>query len=286
MSAATAERRVLDEAGGLGATIGIMAIMMFLTVLAAATGLGTAAAAHLLGRDLAGRATVQLATGDPAPVVAALRGDPAVARVVPVDRAELARLLRPWLGADGADPALPMPTLIDVSLRDVDEAGLARLADRVRRVAPVARIDRDQAWMSPVSGLLRSVVWLAGGLVLLMAGATAAVVVLAARAGLQTHRATIEVMHMLGATDRQVARLFQRRIALDAAIGGTIGAVAALAVAAALQVQLAALGSELLGGAALGPGDWLLLALLPVGFVGLATLAARVSVMRVLRHIL
>ena len=53
-----------------------------------------------------------------------------------------------------------------------------------------------------------------------MAAATAAVVVLAARAGLEAHRATIEVMHMLGSTDVQVARLFQRRIARDAAIGG------------------------------------------------------------------
>ena len=50
--------------------------------------------------------------------------------------------------------------------------------------------------------------------------ATGAVVLLAARAGLETHRETISVMHMLGSTDVQVARLFQRRIALDAAIGG------------------------------------------------------------------
>ena len=66
-------------------------------------------------------------------------------------------------------------------------------------------------------------------LVVLMLAATAAVVVLAARAGLETHRATIEVMHMLGSTDVQVARLFQRRIAIDAAIGGALGAIAAIA---------------------------------------------------------
>ena len=33
---------------------------------------------------------------------------------------------------------------------------------------------------------------------------------------LDTHRATIEILHLMGATDVQVARLFQRRIALDA----------------------------------------------------------------------
>ena len=57
--------------------------------------------------------------------------------------------------------------------------------------------------------------------------ATMAVVMLAARAGLEAHRGTIEVIHMLGATDRQVARLFQRRIALDAGIGAAAGGLLA-----------------------------------------------------------
>ena len=56
-----------------------------------------------------------------------------------------------------------------------------------------------------------------------MVGATAATVVLAARAALDTHRGTIEMLHLMGATDVQVARLFQRRIALDALFGGLVG---------------------------------------------------------------
>jgi cell division transport system permease protein len=138
--------------------------------------------------------------------------------------------------------------------------------------------------MSPVSGFLDTLTWLALGLVVLMLGATAAVVVLAARAGLETHRATIEVMHMLGSTDVQVARLFQRRIAMDAAIGGAAGGAAALAVLAFLGTRLAALGSQLLGGITLGPGDWALLVLLPLAFVLLATVAARMTVVGALRE--
>ncbi|MFX5587301.1 hypothetical protein ABTE16_21390, partial [Acinetobacter baumannii] len=75
-------------------------------------------------------------------------------------------------------------------------------------------------WMAPISNFMRIVIALAAGLVLLMATATATVVVLAARAGLDTHRDTIEILHMLGSTDMQIARLFQRRIALDTLIGG------------------------------------------------------------------
>jgi cell division transport system permease protein len=95
---------------------GVMAVMLFLTVLAAAIGLGTANAARLMDRQLAGRLTVQVVVGEPgardaaaARVLAALRGSADVARAAPVDRAELARLLRPWLGDDAADPELPGP---------------------------------------------------------------------------------------------------------------------------------------------------------------------------------
>ncbi|HVF95156.1 MAG TPA: permease, partial [Sphingomonas sp.] len=159
-------------------------------------------------------------------------------------------------------------------------------AATVRRVSGAARVDRHEAWMSPVSGVMTSLTLLAAAIVLLMMAATSAVVVLAARAGLETHRATIEVMHMLGSTDVQVARLFQRRIAIDAAIGGLLGGAAAIVVVAAIGARLASLGSELVGGVALGAGDWLLLALLPFAFILLAIMAARYSVLGALRSTL
>lgn len=286
------DRRVLDEVGGLRAMTWVMAIMLFLTMLAAALGLGTAGAARLLDRQLAGRLTVQVVQGDPvrrdataARIVAALRRLPEVARATPVDRAELTRLLSPWLGSDGADPQLPVPAMIDVDLAGGDAAD-TRIAATVHAISPAARVDRHERWMSPVSGFMTSLTWLALALVLLMAGATAAVVVLAARAGLEAHRPTIEVMHMLGSTDVQVARLFQRRIALDALFGGIVGGVAALGVIAIIGVRLRLLGSELLGGIMLSVLDWVLLVCLPIGFVLLATGAARVTIVRALRRTL
>lgn len=281
---AGSERRVLDEAGGVGAMTWVMGIMLFLTVLAGALGLGTAAASASMRQDLAGRLTVQLGAGANEPaVLAALRAVPGVT-ARPVDRASLARLLGPWLGDDAADPDLPVPVLIDAALADTATAAQATAA--VHRLDPAAGIDAHESWMAPIASLLQTVTWLAAALVLLMASATAAVVVLAARAGLERHRATIEVMHMMGATDVQVARLFQRRIALDAALGGTAGTLSALALALFLGRRLAGLGSQLLGGASLAGVDWLLLAALPLAFVAVATVAARVAVLGALGRML
>ena len=287
------ERRVLDEAGGARAMTGVLAVMMFLLLLAAAAGLATANAKAALDRQLAGRLTVQVLEGEPARrdaaaarVLAALRAEPAVRQAAAVDRAELARLLRPWLGSDAADAELPVPALIDVDLTDASDAAVARVTAAARRASPAASVDRHERWMSPVGGFMASIGWLAAALVALMAMAAAAVVVLAARAGLETHRATVEVMHMLGSTDVQVARLFQRRLALDALIGGGIGALAAAGVVSLLGTQGAALGSELLGNASLGTADWVMLAIIPLLFIGLATLAARWTIVRALRSTL
>lgn len=287
----SSERRVLDEAGGLRAMTWVMAIMLFLTVLAAALGIGTRTAGIALERQLAGRLTVQIVEGDPvardaaaARILTLVRALPGIRRAEPVNRQELIALLRPWLGGEGADPELPIPAMIDVDLGP--GGSVERVAAEVARVSPSARVDRHQSWMSPVTRFMQTMTALALALVVLMLVATSAVVVLAARAGLETHRATIEVMHMLGSTDVQVARLFQRRIAIDATIGGAIGAIAGALVVAFVGYRLQGLGSDLIGGVALGAGGWLALVLLPLGFVVVATIAARVTVVAALRRTL
>lgn len=290
---AAADRRLLDERRGTRAMLWIMAIMLFLTVLAAALGLGTLSAGKLLDRQLAGRLTVQIvepaerARADQAAIaLTTLRRLPEVTRASEVDRAELAALLRPWLGPDGADPDLPVPAMIDVDLATGSDTAVARVTAAVRAVAPAARVDRHETWMSPVSNLMNMVTLLAAGLVLLIAAATGAVVILAARAGLETHRDTIEVLHMLGSTDIQVARLFQRRIALDTLVGGALGTAFAAGMVVLVGFQLATLGSDLLTGLQLSVRDWILLTMLPIAFALLATYAARLAVLGALRRVL
>ncbi|MCW3834858.1 cell division protein FtsX [Sphingomonas canadensis] len=281
------DRRLLDEGRRTRAMTWIMSVMLFLTVLSGGLGLGMLAATAQLDRQLSGRLTVQIVEPDAAvrdrqarELVAALRSTAGVVRAAEVDRARLAELLKPWLGDTGLDPDLPMPAMIDVDVRG--DAAVRATEEAARRIAPSARVDRHAQWLSPVRSFMATLTWLAGGLVLLMASATAAVVLLAARAGLDTHRDTIEVLHMLGSTDLQVARLFQRRIAIDTLLGGAIGAALALGLIWLLQSRFDALGSELMSGVALQQRDWFLLLLLPLSFALLATFAARVAVLRAL----
>jgi cell division transport system permease protein len=288
-----AERGLLPEGRLSGPMPWVIAIMMFLTVLAAAAGLGLASAASRLDDQIGGRVTVQIVEANPARkaqqsavAAAALRNLPGVIAVHPVPEEEINRLLVPWLGTGGIAEDIPIPALIDVDLTPEGHAQLASLTRAVTAVAPAARVDDNGQWLAPLASLIGALKWLAAGLVLLMVGATAATVVLAARAALDMHRATIEVLHFMGATDVQVARLFQRRIALDALFGGLIGFILAALVLIGIGERVSALGSELLGSASVPAPAWGILVGLPLFGVLLAMLVARLTILRALGRML
>ena len=290
---ALAGRRLLPEGRLAGPMPWVIAIMMALTVLATAAGIVLGKAARGLGDDLAGQVTVQIIVPNPAlrsaetrAAVAAATRLSAVDSVRAVPEAELKGLVAPWLGDEALDGDLPVPALVEVMLKRQRPEDMEALTTAVQGAAPGARVDADAEWLAPLANLLNSLKWLAAALVALMALATAAAVVLAARAALNTHRATIDVLHLLGANDVQVARLFQRRIALDALFGGILGLIVALAAMVLVGNRMRALGSGLLGTAGLGWDGWLILFALPLAGVALAMLAARLTVIAALRRML
>jgi cell division transport system permease protein len=117
----------------------------------------------------------------------------------------------------------------------------------------------------------------------LLGTATAAAIVLAARGALDTHRPTVEIMHGIGATDGQVTKLFQRKIAVDAVAGAGVGLAAAatvvLLIGGGVTAAADAFGSE----APLHLADAGILAVVPIGAVILAVAVARSTLIRALR---
>jgi cell division transport system permease protein len=273
----------------------VIAIMIALTVIAAAAGLALRNAAAAARTELSGGVTVQIV--EPAPearerqaaaAAARLRGIAGVSGVRLVPAQELDALISPWLGPEAADAdAVPVPALIDARVSGaITSERLASLRRDLRRVAPGARVDAQSSWLAPVFGAIASLQWLAVALIGLLGAATAAAVLLAARTALGSNRDTIEIVHMLGGTDAQIARIFQRSIGLDAAVGGATGLALGTAAVLLLSRQFAGLGAGLATGGALDWTDWLVLALVPAGGVGVATATARLTVIRALRKML
>lgn len=278
-----AERRLLPGGRLKGPTSYVIAIMSFAIVIVGAAGLALSNAAGVVAGGIQNRYVVQLADpGGLRPAVQAISAIPGVERVEPVGEAEMRETLERWLGSAGAADDLPVPALINFDIaRGADPAAIsARIEGRLRGAHVSAH---DQA-LGPLLSSLRTLQWLALALVLLMAAAAAAAVVLAARGALDTHRSTVEVMHGIGATDVQVTRLFQRKIALDALAGSIIGGFAAGLVLLLVVGSRAALARDLTGTAPVGAIEAAVLILLPLLLVFLATWVARMAVLTALRQ--
>lgn len=274
----------------------VIAIMIALTVMAAAAGLALSNLARNASAEIAGGVTVQIVEAAPAErdrqaevALALLSNRDDVAEVRRVPDSELEGLIEPWLGeaAGTADEAIPIPALIDARLRGpLTERRLEALRAELSASAPAAKVDAQAGWLAPVFHAIASLQWLAIGLVLLLAATSAAAVWLAARSALGSNRDTIEIVHLLGGTDGQIARIFQRSIAADAMVGGIVGLLLGLIALFLLGRQFAALGSGMVAGGGLGLLDWAAIGAIPLAGVLIAMLTARVTVLAALRRML
>ena len=277
----SAERRLLGARPLQGPTPWVIAIMTFSIMIVAAAGLALAGTAQRVSSGASARYSLQVPDGAKLPqVLQIVRSTRGIANAEAVPESEMRKTLERWLGPAGASPDLPVPALITFDAGA--GADLKALEARSVAVAPGAKVIAHREALGPILKSLRALQGIALVLVLLLGGACAAAVVLAARGALDTHRATIDVLHGIGATDIQVTHLFQRKIAIDALIG-SVGGAAIAAVVLLLLAATSAFAGELLGGATLGAGDLIALALIPLGLTILATWVARTAVLATLR---
>ncbi|MEM9762852.1 MAG: cell division protein FtsX [Pseudomonadota bacterium] len=231
--------------GGWGAALSTLAslAMAFLALVTLATGL----AAARLGADwqaaLSGSATVRIASsvdagggnggdsGAQARVLAVLSATPGIASARPLERAEQAALLAPWLGEGEALSSLPVPQLIDVTLAP-GGPDAAALAAALEAAAPGTVYDDHGSWRGPLIEGAEAVERLALGASLLVALAAAGMVGLAARASLAGNVEIVRVVRLIGGEERFIARAFVRPLAWRTGAGAALGAgLAAMALA-------------------------------------------------------
>jgi cell division transport system permease protein len=278
------EARLLPAEGLHGPTVAVMAMMSFVMIVVAAAGLALANAAGVVVSGSESRYIIELAAAS-APelprAVAAAKAAPGVRNVSAVPQSEMRKTLERWLGESANSPDLPIPAMATVELAPGADAAVVGKA--VQSQVPAARFSAQSAQLKPLLASLRALQWLALALVLLMVSATAGAIVLAARGALDTHRPTVEIMHGIGATDRQVTRLFERKIAIDAIAGALAATVAAAAVLLLIGSGVSTSAADLAWSSPYGADDFLVLALIPVAAVVIAVVVAHATLLRALR---
>ncbi|MFO6446302.1 cell division protein FtsX [Erythrobacter sp. NE805] len=272
----------------------VIAILIALVVIAAAGGLALGNLAASANAGLSRAISVQVIEPNPdlrpargaaaARLLTGLEGVQAV-RLVP--EAELTAMLEPWLGEGAASGDVPIPALIDVELtRPATPGEVARIEQALAAEVPGARVDAQGTWLGPVEDALAALEYLAFGLIALVALATAAAVWLAVRNAFAAARDTVEIMHLLGASQRQIAAVFLRDVVREAAFGAVLGGLAGAGAVWLLGRQFAALDSGMVSGGGLLLGDWLAIACIPLAGVLLALATARITIALALKDML
>ena len=274
--------------GREGSLIFVVGVLCFLACLTAMGVLAADRAARGWTGQLTGEATIIVRPrGGETPDAAAARaaealsGTPGVTEARALEPAKAYDLIRPWLGDVSDLEDLPVPRLVAVTLDPRHPADAGRLDRALKTEGVDATVDDHSVWIKDIRRAGGVVAALGLAVFLIIAAAAAAVVAFATRAGLAARRDVVEVLHMTGAEDGFVARMFELRFARLAGLAGLMGAGAAAFVGVVLRV----LG----GGAGLTPAlpfAWSdIAAVLPCPLIAaaVAAAAARLTALRLIR---
>lgn len=261
------------------------AAMAFLVVFAIALSFASARLAEKWGEALAKSATLRISAPEDqveiqlAAAMQVLETTAGIASAKVISQEEQKKLLEPWFGPDVPLDLLPVPVLIDI--RETDEGfdpdGLRlRLAAEV----PAAVLDDHSRWRRPLISAANRLSFLGWVSILLIVGASTAMITLAARAALAANAQVIAVLRLVGAQDNYIAAAFVRRFAARAFAGATMGML--LGAIAVLFLPSSTEQASILTGLRLQGADWIWLLLIPIFAAIVAFVATRYAALKVL----
>jgi cell division transport system permease protein len=275
--------------GRQGSLIFVVAVLSFLACLTAMGVLAGDRAARGWTTQLTGEATVIVRPrGGETPDAAAARAAEALSGVTGVAEARALEpakaydLIRPWLGDVSDLEDLPVPRLVAVTLDPRHPADARRLDQALKSEGVDATVDDHSVWIKDIRRAGGVVAGLGLSIFLVIAAAAAAVVAFATRAGLAARRDVVEVLHLAGAEDGFIARLFQLRFARVAGLAGLIGAGAAAVVG--IGLRLAGGGGGLTPALPFAWSDVAAVLPCPLIAAGVAAGAARFTALRLIRE--
>ncbi|MEO0465385.1 MAG: cell division protein FtsX [Pseudomonadota bacterium] len=267
----------------------VVCALCFLAALAAVTARSSYDAARGWTAQVEGEMTVRLRGADRRAADEArdiLVEAPGVLSARVLGNDEIETLLEPSFGAGGLPAGLPLPLILAVEA-DASQANMA--PDLQRRLAEAgidSIVEAHADWAGDVQRALSIVRLVALSTVLLLVATAVAVIAFATHAALLARRDIVDVLHLSGATDRYISRLFERRFWLLGLKAGSVGSLFSLAAAALAMSMASGPGGRggLLPRLSLDLVDLFILLATPVAAAIAARLAARTTVMRSLKE--
>jgi cell division transport system permease protein len=225
------------------ALVVVIAIMTFLACLTAGAALLVADASRAWRSEVLHDATIQVKAGPGEDIDALVANAVSMASKAKgvesahaYSKAESERLLEPWLGSGFDLSQLPIPRLIVVRLGSQRPEDLAALRSALAAAVPQANLDDHRIWADRIGTMGDAVVVLAVALFALMILAMGTAIGFATRGAMAGNREIVEVLHLVGASDKFIAKEFQAHFRRLGFRGSLIGGLAALAFFAAASL--------------------------------------------------
>lgn len=276
----------------------VISIMCFLACLTAGAVYMINQSADAWMRDVASEITVQVDAKegqDTAKVVQRvadfLDTQTGIADVEVLSTAESGKLLQPWLGSTEGLEELPVPRLLAIELDRTTTPDLDKVRAELAEKFSGVTLDDHRQWQTQIRTVTRS--FALGGIAILglVGFATILIIITATRSAMTSNREIVEVLHFVGATDRFIAREFEKNFLRLGVRAGVIGAVCAMAVFFLLPFATTLLGggslmslelSRFIGSGALDLKGYAFLGLVIVVVAALCMLTSRFGVYRIL----
>ena len=277
----------------------VITIMCFLACLTAGAVYMMNQSASAWLRDIASEVTVQVEAKEEraevdklvSEVAAYLARQPGIASARALTIADAAQLLEPWLGQTEALAALPVPRLIAIELDRTTPPDLDRVRQALNAQFKGVMLDDHRRWQQQIRTITRS--FALGGLaiLLLVGAATMAIIISATKSAMASNRDIVEVLHFVGATDRFIAREFERHFLRLGVRAGIVGALWAMFVFIAMPTVMELLGGgavtmaeirRLIGISTLDAPGYFLLGIVVLVIASLCMLTSRIGVYRIL----
>jgi cell division transport system permease protein len=198
---------------------------------------------------------------------------------------DIAKLVGPWLGTGEVLQELPLPTLVDITRLDLpDAASTDDIQEAAKKIIPDATLDTHEEWLAELMHLAKACRMILIIISVILAFTAAMTVAATARTRLALHKAEVDLLHLIGATDSYIATQFQRqafRLATEGAGAGLLIAIITMAVIGFAKQQL---GDTVIPQLHLSALQWLTLIATPV-FAGIiAMIASRFTVLHALKE--
>lgn len=283
---AQADRVVPRSGQSARLTLATSAAMAFLAVFAMALSMASGRLADRWSDALAQSSTIRISAPEAEldtqtwAVLTVLEQTPGVESARALSDEDQQALLSPWFGPDLPLDDLPIPRLIEIT-ETSDGYDSDGLRQRLVAEAPGAVLDDHDRWRRPLADAASRLRLLGGLALVLILGATAAMVTLAAQAALAANEQVIRVLRLVGARDSYIAHAFVRRFTVRALTGAAAGT--AIGVVAVLILPSARDTAAILTGLSFSGAGWLWPLLIPILAATTAFFATRFAAFRTLR---